>query len=258
MLCCGGRSQRLVLRAAAAQIDRVDREPLVEELLGGPAVTPAVRVGCGFQTGPPCPGAGRLLSAVNFFAMSYPPKRMAGTHSERATPRGGRPVLRLALGMAQMFFAIVTVVLLLETGVSVWSLTATAVTCALTTISVLLFGRGKHTSTTDGWFNGLGYVAGVSVSYVWRVVRRPEVNGNCLWLRNRARIKRSSDLSCIVVPPDGWVAERSVFRESSGHMACFVGPAFGCEPMVRSTRVCTSTICTGARFVAQRRGTFTA
>ena len=35
----------------------------------------------------------------------------------------------------------------------------------------------------DGWFNGLGYVAGVSVSYVWRVVRRPEVNGNCLWLQ---------------------------------------------------------------------------
>jgi hypothetical protein len=49
MLCCGGRSQRLVLRAAAAQIDRVDREPLVDELLGAPAVTPALRVEAGAE-----------------------------------------------------------------------------------------------------------------------------------------------------------------------------------------------------------------
>ena len=58
-------------------------------------------------------------------------------------------MLRLTLGMAQMFFATVTVVLLFQTGVSLWSLAATAVTCVLTTFSVLLFGHNKHTSTQD-------------------------------------------------------------------------------------------------------------
>ena len=35
----------------------------------------------------------------------------------------------------------------------------------------------------DGWFNSIGHVDGVSMSYECRVVRRPEVNGACLVLQ---------------------------------------------------------------------------
>ena len=50
---------------------------------------------------------------------------------------------RLALGMLQMAGSVVSVVLLLHTGVSAPALIAVCVTCALTTASVMLFG-GKR------------------------------------------------------------------------------------------------------------------
>lgn len=50
---------------------------------------------------------------------------------------------RLALGMLQMAGSVVSVVLLLHTGVSASALIAVSVTCALTTASVMLFG-GKR------------------------------------------------------------------------------------------------------------------
>lgn len=55
-------------------------------------------------------------------------------------------IVRIGLGIAQMTGATTTVVLLIETGVSTVSLAATVATCALTTLSVLLFGahHGRH------------------------------------------------------------------------------------------------------------------
>ena len=52
--------------------------------------------------------------------------------------------IRFALGMVQMAAATVAVVILVRTGVSKWSLLAAVVTCALTTVSVLLFGGRRH------------------------------------------------------------------------------------------------------------------
>ena len=51
--------------------------------------------------------------------------------------------LRFTVGMAQMAGATIAIVLLFGTGVTPWALTATVITCVLTTISVLLFG-GKR------------------------------------------------------------------------------------------------------------------
>ena len=52
-------------------------------------------------------------------------------------------VLRLVLGMLQMCGAVVSVVLLALTGVSPVALATVMATCALTTVSVLLFGARK-------------------------------------------------------------------------------------------------------------------
>jgi hypothetical protein len=49
-------------------------------------------------------------------------------------------ILRIALGVLQMFGASLSVVLLLRTGVSPVALTSVALTCLCTTASVLLFG----------------------------------------------------------------------------------------------------------------------
>lgn len=56
--------------------------------------------------------------------------------------RWGR--LRFLLGMAQMAGAVIAVTLLVEVGVTALSLTAVALTCALTTVSLLLFGRDER------------------------------------------------------------------------------------------------------------------
>ena len=49
-------------------------------------------------------------------------------------------ILRVVLGVLQMFGASLSVVLLLKTGVSPVSLTAVVLTCLCTTVSVLVFG----------------------------------------------------------------------------------------------------------------------
>jgi hypothetical protein len=54
-----------------------------------------------------------------------------------------RQRLRFALGMLQMFGVVFTLVLILETGLNKFSLAATVLTCAATSVSVLLFGRHK-------------------------------------------------------------------------------------------------------------------
>ena len=51
---------------------------------------------------------------------------------------GGR--LRFVLGMAQMATATIALVLLVATGVSGWSIAAAVTACALTSLSVVLFG----------------------------------------------------------------------------------------------------------------------
>jgi hypothetical protein len=51
-----------------------------------------------------------------------------------------RAVLRLALGLGQMGGAVASMWLLLDGGVSAWSLGAVVATCVLTTASVYLFG----------------------------------------------------------------------------------------------------------------------
>jgi ABC-type nickel/cobalt efflux system permease component RcnA len=50
--------------------------------------------------------------------------------------------VRFVLGMMQMAGAVVSLVLLANLGVSIWSLTAVIVTSMATAVSVLLFGRG--------------------------------------------------------------------------------------------------------------------
>lgn len=52
-------------------------------------------------------------------------------------------VLQFVLGMLQMAGAVASAVLLLATGVSVWSIGGAAVTTTVTVISVLLFGRRR-------------------------------------------------------------------------------------------------------------------
>jgi hypothetical protein len=49
-------------------------------------------------------------------------------------------VVRFALGLAQMIGASVLLLLLLCTGITVWSLTAVGLTSLCTTVSVVLFG----------------------------------------------------------------------------------------------------------------------
>jgi hypothetical protein len=48
---------------------------------------------------------------------------------------------RLALGLAQMFGAVFSLVVLITTGVNQISLSATVLTCLFTIVSVLLFGK---------------------------------------------------------------------------------------------------------------------
>ncbi len=70
---------------------------------------------------------------------------------ESPDPAGKRPtsterrwaVVRLALGQAQMIGALVSAYFLITTGVNEWSLGGAVLTCALTTVSVLLFGAGR-------------------------------------------------------------------------------------------------------------------
>lgn len=51
--------------------------------------------------------------------------------------------VRLSLGLAQMFWAVFSVTLLVRTGVTALALTAVALTGVLTTVSVLLFGARR-------------------------------------------------------------------------------------------------------------------
>ena len=57
-------------------------------------------------------------------------------------------VTRLALGMAQMAGAVISLVLLAHLGVTSLALTAVCLTSLLTTISVLLFGWRHTTKAT--------------------------------------------------------------------------------------------------------------
>ena len=52
-------------------------------------------------------------------------------------------IVRLALGMTQMAGAVVSLVLLVETGVTAVTLATVVVTCVSTSVSVLLFGSRK-------------------------------------------------------------------------------------------------------------------
>lgn len=58
---------------------------------------------------------------------------------ERSFTRKQR--LRFALGMLQMFGVVFALILIFKTGLNKLSLAATVLTCAATSLSVLLFGR---------------------------------------------------------------------------------------------------------------------
>ncbi len=59
-------------------------------------------------------------------------------------------ILRFALGIAQMFGAVFSITLLIQTGINKFSLIAVVATCALTIISILLFGgRSDKNKTGD-------------------------------------------------------------------------------------------------------------
>jgi hypothetical protein len=78
----------------------------------------------------------------------------AGANQQRMDALAkSRARLRVVLGMAQIFMAVFSFVLLVKTGVNAISLASVIVTCLLTTISVLLFGsryrRGKRNNPTD-------------------------------------------------------------------------------------------------------------
>jgi hypothetical protein len=70
--------------------------------------------------------------------------------NHNATPRtaGRGALVRLVLGNAQMLGAVISLLLLLllllliQAGLNEWSLGSAVGTCLLTTVSVLLFGRG--------------------------------------------------------------------------------------------------------------------
>lgn len=49
--------------------------------------------------------------------------------------------LRLTLGVLQMFGAIFAAIMVMRTGISVWSLGAAVGTGVITTISIILFGK---------------------------------------------------------------------------------------------------------------------
>ncbi len=52
-------------------------------------------------------------------------------------------IVRLILGLVQMVGALVSLMLLLLTGMNAWSLTAVVLTSVCTTVSVLLFGSWR-------------------------------------------------------------------------------------------------------------------
>lgn len=57
-------------------------------------------------------------------------------------------IIRYLPGIAQMFGAVFSVILLIQTGVNKYSMVAVVITCALTTISVLLFGSRYNKNKT--------------------------------------------------------------------------------------------------------------
>jgi hypothetical protein len=57
-------------------------------------------------------------------------------------------IIRYLLGIAQMFGAVFSVILLIQTGVNKYSMVAVVITCALTPISVLLFGSRYNKNKT--------------------------------------------------------------------------------------------------------------
>ena len=66
---------------------------------------------------------------------------------DQAREERARAFLRIGFGAAQLLGATMSGVLLLETGVTRWSLLAVILTCVLTTVSVLVFGdrrRGRE------------------------------------------------------------------------------------------------------------------
>jgi hypothetical protein len=52
-------------------------------------------------------------------------------------------VVRMVLGLGQMMAAVVTFYVLIQTGMNALSLGAVAVTCVLTSLSLLVFGSRK-------------------------------------------------------------------------------------------------------------------
>jgi len=72
-----------------------------------------------------------------------------------ATPRASRrwAVVRICLGTLQTSGAILTVGLLLSTGVGVLTTATAAITLTATVISLLLWG-GKSSSVPFGWMAG--------------------------------------------------------------------------------------------------------
>lgn len=73
----------------------------------------------------------------------------SGYESQETADARRRDRLRFALGCLQMLAAIVSFVLILEDGITRWSLVGVVITCLLTTISVIRFGSRPRTHDTD-------------------------------------------------------------------------------------------------------------
>jgi len=58
-------------------------------------------------------------------------------------------LIRLGLGIGQMFCAALLIVLLIDRGISEVSLAAVVETCDLTSISVFVFGKHFHHTTRE-------------------------------------------------------------------------------------------------------------
>jgi len=66
------------------------------------------------------------------------------TENRRVTERDARwALVRVLLGSAQMSGAVVSAMLLYQTGVTANALTAVMATCAATSLSVILFGHDR-------------------------------------------------------------------------------------------------------------------
>lgn len=76
-------------------------------------------------------------------------------------------IIRYLLGIAQMFGAVFSVILLIQTGLNKFSLIAVVITCVLTTIRVVLFGGRSNKNKFGAHFLNIFFFIYVSQDFFW-------------------------------------------------------------------------------------------